>query len=297
MNLMKMPTSLLIEQILNGVILGSMYALIACGLTLIWGTMRMLNFAHGELYMAGGYFFFVVSSVTGMPLVVAAIIAIALTFLLGLILERAVIHSLLKRENWEFSTIVVTLGLSVILQNGALLIWRERIRQVPYFLEGVIDIDGVRLSNQRLLILATAIITVGLMWWLLKKSRFGLALRATAMDRDAATLYGVNVHRIYSLTFGMAAALAALAAVFLSSINSISPWMGAPVMLKGFAVVVLGGLGSFPGAIVGALLIGVIETIGVLLWSSQWREVISFSILIGILWLRPWGLFGQKEEH
>lgn len=297
MNLMKIPTSLVVEQVLNGVILGSMYAMIACGLTLIWGTMRMLNFAHGEMYMAGGYFFFVASSVTGMPLVVAALLAIILTFALGILLERSVIQPLLKTENWEFSTIVVTLGLSVILQNGALLIWRERVRQVPYFIDGVTNVAGVRISNQRLLIFAVAVVTVGLMWALLKKSRFGLALRATSLDRDAATLYGVNVNRIYSLTFGMAAALAALASVFLSSINSVNPWMGAPVMLKGFAVVVLGGLGSFQGAIIGGLLIGTIETLGVLFWSSQWREVISFSILIGVLWLRPWGLFGLKEEH
>lgn len=297
MNLMKIPTSLVVEQVLNGVILGSMYAMIACGLTLIWGTMRMLNFAHGEMYMAGGYFFFVASSITGMPLVVAALLAIILTFALGILLERSVIHPLLKTENWEFSTIVVTLGLSVILQNGALLIWRERVRQVPYFIDGVTNVAGVRISNQRLLIFAVAVVTVGLMWALLKKSRFGLALRATSLDRDAATLYGINVNRIYSLTFGMAAALAALASVFLSSINSVNPWMGAPVMLKGFAVVVLGGLGSFQGAIIGGLLIGTIETLGVLFWSSQWREVISFSILIGVLWLRPWGLFGLKEEH
>jgi branched-chain amino acid transport system permease protein len=297
MNLMTIPTPLLIEQVLNGVILGSMYAMIACGLTLIWGTMRMLNFAHGEMYMAGGYFFFVASSITGMPLAAAALLAIILTFALGFVLERSVIHPLLKKDNWEFSTIVVTLGLSVILQNGALLIWRERVRQVPYFIDGVTNLWGVRLSNQRLLIFVVAVVTVGLMWALLKKSRFGLALRATSLDRDAATIYGVNVNRIYSLTFGMAAALAALAAVFLSSINSVNPWMGAPVMLKGFAVVVLGGLGSFQGAIIGGLLIGTIETLGVLFWSSQWREVISFSILIGVLWLRPWGLFGLKEEH
>lgn len=291
-----MPLPLIFEQIINGLVLGSMYALVASGLTLIWGTMRMLNFAHGEFYMLGGYLLLTFFSAWGMPALAAVPFAVLCAFLAGLFVERIAVHPLLSRPQWEFSTIVSTLAVSILMQNGALHLFGKDIRNVPYFLNGVVSMFGMRLSYQRLLILGIAILVMVAMWFLISKSRFGRALRATAMDRDAARLYGVNVNRIYTLTFGIAAGLAALAACMLSSINSINPWMGGPVMLKGFVVVVLGGLGSFHGAIIGGLLIGLIEAGGVILWSSQWREVLSFSILILILWVRPWGLFGTRES-
>lgn len=291
-----MPLSLFSEQIINGIVLGSMYALVASGLTLIWGTMRMLNFAHGEFYMIGGYVFFLLMSSLGIPSYLSAPLAIAAVFVAGIAVQRLAVHPLLGRPQWEFSTLVATLGVSIFLQNAALHIWGERFKTVPYFISGVVDVFGMRLSYQRLLILAVAIGTMLAMWYVLRRTRFGMALRATAMDRDAAMLYGVNVYQVFMLTFGIAAALAGIAATMLSSINSISPWMGAPLMLKGFVVVVLGGLGSFPGAILGGIIIGIVETLGVIAWSSQWREGISFTVLILILWFRPWGLFGVKEE-
>lgn len=240
-----MPLPLFAEQIINGIILGSMYALVASGLTLIWGTMRMLNFAQGEFYMLGGYFFFLLMSSIGMPAAMAVPLAIALVFLAGLAVERASVHPLLGKPQWEFSTLVSTLGVSIFLQNAALHIWGERFKTVPYFINGVVNVLGMRLSYQRLLIFAVATGTMLAMWYLLRRTRFGMALRATAMDRDAAMLYGVNVYRVFTVTFGIAAALAGLAATMLASINSISPWMGAPLMLKGFVVVVLGGSAVF----------------------------------------------------
>ena len=291
-----MPLSLFFEQIINGIVLGSMYALIASGLTLIWGTMRMLNFAHGEFYMLGGYFFFLFMHSLGLPPYLSVFLAIVCVFVIGIAVQRLTIHPLLSRPQWEFSTLVATLGVSIVLQNAALHIWGEQFKSVPYLVSGGVNILGMRLAYQRLLILAVAVITMVAMWYMLRRTRFGMALRATAQDRDAATLYGVNVYYVFMITFGVAAALASIAATMLASINSVSPWMGAPLMLKGFVVVVLGGLGSFPGAILGGFIIGIVETIGVIVWSSQWREVISFSVLILILWFRPWGLYGVKEE-
>jgi branched-chain amino acid transport system permease protein len=294
--MLSMPLPLFFEQIVNGIVLGSMYALIASGLTLIWGTMRMLNFAHGEFYMLGGYVFFLLMTSAGMPAYLAAPLAIAIVFLAGLAVERLTVHPLLDKPQWEFNTVVATLGVSIFLQNAALHVWGERFKSVPYFVRGVVDVFGMRLSYQRLLILAVSLGTMLIMWYLLRRTRFGMALRATSMDRDAAMLYGVNVYAVFTATFGIAAALAALSATMLASINSINPWMGTPLMLKGFVVVVLGGLGSFEGAIVGGIIIGIVETLGVIVWSSQWREVISFTVLILILWFRPWGLFGVQEE-
>jgi Branched-chain amino acid ABC-type transport system, permease components len=285
------------EQLINGLVLGSMYALVASGLTLIWGTMRMLNFADGEFYMLGGYLLLISMSSFGLPPLAAIPLAVAITFAAGVVVERIAVHPLLNHPQWEFSTIVATLAISILMQNGALHIWGKDVKNVPYFINGVLSAFGMRLSWQRLLILAVAIAVMLAMWLLLNKTRFGMALRATAQDRDAAKLYGVNIYRVFTLTFGLAAALAALAATMLASINSISPWMGMPVILKGFVVVVLGGLGSFHGAIIGGLIIGLVEACGVVVWSSQWREVMSFSVLILILWLRPWGLFGIRESR
>ena len=195
-----------------------------------------------------------------------------------------------------FSTIAATLGLSIFLQNAALLMFGEQFQSVPYYIDGMVEFAGIRLPMQRLLILGVAVVTIGLMTFLLKKTRLGWAIRATAQDRDAAAVVGIPAQRIYLITFGLAGALGAIAASMLAPIYAINPWSGLPILLKGFVVVVLGGLGSFPGAIAGGLLLGVVETIGVQFTSSEWRDVIGFAMMIAVIWWRPWGLFGAKPS-
>jgi branched-chain amino acid transport system permease protein len=160
----------------------------------------------------------------------------------------------------------------------------------------MVEFAGIRLPMQRLLILVVAVVTIGGMTFLLKKTRLGWAIRATSQDRDAAAVVGIPAQRIYLITFGLAGALGAIAASMLAPIYAINPWSGLPILLKGFVVVVLGGLGSFPGAIAGGLLLGVVETIGVQLTSSEWRDVIGFAMMIAVIWWRPWGLFGAKPS-
>lgn len=291
-----MTSTILLEQILNGLIIGSMYALIGSGIALIYGTMRVLNLAHGEFYMLGGYFVFFLAVTYGLPSWLAVPVAVVLTFLLGAAIQRLTIHHLLGREGWMFSTIAATLGLSIFLQNAALLLFGEQFQSVPYYLSGVIELGGIRLPVQRLLILVVAILTISVMAWILKYTRLGWAIRATSQDRDAAAVVGIPAERIYLITFGMAAALGAVAAAMLAPIYAINPWSGLPILLKGFVVVILGGLGSFPGAIAGGLILGVVEAIGVQLTSSEWRDVISFALMIAVIWWRPWGLFGRKPS-
>jgi branched-chain amino acid transport system permease protein len=286
--------SLLIEQIINGLIIGSMYALIGSGLALVYGTMRVLNLAHGEFYMLGGYFVFFLAVTYGVPSYLAIPVAIVATFILGMLIQRLTIHYLMGKEGWQFSTIAATLGLSIFLQNAALLMFGEQFESVPYYLSGVIEIGSIRLPLQRLLIFVVAIVTIGAMTFILKKTRLGWAIRATAQDRDAAAVVGIPAERIYLITFGLAGALGAIAAAMLAPIYAINPWSGLPILLKGFVVVILGGLGSFPGAIAGGLLLGVVEAIGVQLTSSEWRDVIGFAMMIAVIWWRPWGLFGKK---
>lgn len=291
-----MALTIFIEQILNGLIIGSMYALIGSGIALVYGTMRVLNLAHGEFYMLGGYFVFYLAVTYGLPAYVAIPLAVIATFILGVLIQRLTIHYLMEKEGWMFATIAATLGLSIFLQNAALLMFGEQFQSVPYYLDGMVEFAGIRLPMQRVLILAVAVVTIGAMTWLLKMTRLGWAIRATSQDRDAAAVVGIPARRIYLITFGIAGALGAIAAAMLAPIYAINPWSGLPILLKGFVVVVLGGLGSFPGAIAGGLLLGVVETIGVQLTSSEWRDVIGFAVMIGVIWWRPWGLFGAKPS-
>jgi branched-chain amino acid transport system permease protein len=288
--------AIFLEQIINGLIIGSMYALIGSGISLIYGTMRVLNLAHGEFYMLGGYFVFYLAVTYGLPAYVAIPLAVVATFILGALIHRLTIHYLMEKEGWMFATIAATLGLSIFLQNAALLMFGEQFQSVPYYVDGMVEFAGIRLPMQRLLILGVAVVTIGLMTFMLQKTRLGWAIRATSQDRDAAAVVGIPAQRIYLITFGLAGALGAIAASMLAPIYAINPWSGLPILLKGFVVVVLGGLGSFPGAIAGGLLLGVVETIGVQLTSSEWRDVIGFTMMIAVIWWRPWGLFGAKPS-
>jgi len=291
-----MTYAIFIEQIINGLIIGSMYALIGSGLALIYGTMRVLNLAHGEFYMLGGYFVFFLVVTYGVPSYLAIPLAIFATFVLGALIQRLTIHHLMMQEGWAFSTIAATLGLSIFLQNAALLLFGEQFQSVPYYVSGIVELGGIRMPLQRLLMFAVAVLTIAVMTYVLKWTRLGWAIRATSQDRDAAAVVGIPAQRIYLITFGIAGALGAIAAAMLAPIYAINPWSGLPVLLKGFVVVILGGLGSFPGAIAGGLILGIVETIGVQLTSSEWRDVIAFGLMIGVIWWRPWGLFGNKPS-
>jgi branched-chain amino acid transport system permease protein len=290
-----MSLELIAEQMMNGLVLGSMYALVASGLTLIWGTMKMLNFAHSEMYMLGGYVLYFAFMVFGISPFGAILLAMLIVFTIGVLLERSLMHPLLDKPGWDISPIVATLGVSIFLTNFALEVWGERFKNVSYFIEGTLDLTGFRIAYQRILILGVATAVMVGFWIYVKYSRFGMALRATAQDRDAATLLGINFHRIYMFTFGISSALAALAATMLSPLLSVNPWMGHSPLLKAFIVVVLGGLGSFGGAILGGVLLGSIESLTVVLLSSEWKDVMAFLVLILFLFFKPSGFFGTKE--
>jgi branched-chain amino acid transport system permease protein len=292
---LSVSTQLIIEQLFNGLVIGSMYALMASGLSLIWGSLKMLNFAHGEFYMLGGYAIFFLFATAGIPAPLAILLAMGIALLIGALIERVVIHPLLDRPGWEISPIIATVGVSIFLQNFALQVWGERFKNVPYYAQGTLTIGDMRISEQRLVILLVAVFVVVAGAILLKRTRLGMALRATAQDSDAATLMGVNVRSVYTWTVGISAGLAALAATMLAPIFSVNPWMGASLLLKAFIVCVLGGLGSLEGAILGGVLLGTAESLTVVLWSSEWKDVTAFALLLIVLWVRPSGLMGTRE--
>lgn len=288
-------TRLLVEQLLNGLITGAMYALVASGLSLVWGSLRVLNFAHGEFYMLGGYATYWFFARLGLAPVPAILLSVAVVGVVGALVERLAIDPLLDRPAWETGTIITTIGASIILQNLALRVWGERFKNVPYFASGTVTIGGVAVATQRLaiLVVATLVILVGTVF--LKNTRLGMALRATAQDRVGAVLMGVHVRRVYSSSVAISAGLAALAAAMLAPIASVNPWMGASLLLKAFAVCVLGGLGNLMGAIAAGILLGVTESITVVLWSSEWKDVVAYALLLLVLWIRPAGLMGSKD--
>lgn len=291
-----MSLSLLLEQILNGIILGSMYALMGGGLALIYGTLRILNFAHGEFFMLGGFGIFFLYAQMGMSPFLAIPLAVLLVAFVGMLFQRLTVHYLVKKDGWAFSTIAATLGFSIMLQNLALILWGERFQPVPYYIEGTLAVGDLRMAYQRLLVLGVASVALMAMAFMLRYSRLGQAIRATAQDSEAASVVGVPTAHIRAITFGLGAGLAALAATMLSPLYAVSPWMGIPLMLKAFAVVILGGLGSFTGAIIAGFALGIVEAIGVTLTAAEWRDVISFTFLIIFIWIRPWGLFGTAEQ-
>lgn len=285
----------LVQQMINGIIIGSMYALMASGLALIWGTMNMMNLAHGEFYMLGGYFMFFLNVSAGIHPIVAGVLSLAVLFVAAVIVERLVIRFLIDRPGWDFNHLIATFGVSIFLQNFALSLWGERFKNIPYYFQENVSLFGISLSGHRLTILIVATVVIAMLWAFLKFSRLGMALRATSQERDAATINGINTRVIFMMTFGISAILAGVASFMLAPIYSVNPWMGHALLLKSLTVVVLGGLGSLVGAIVGGVALGVFEAFGTLLLSSEWQNVIAFTVLILVLWIRPSGLFGAKE--
>lgn len=282
--------------LVSGLVLGSLYALAATGLSLIWSTLGIFNFSHGALMMLGAYVAWTVSDGAGLGLGLAAGITVALTVLIGLgaLLEWALIRPFLARKNAVMISVIMTLAASVLLENSALLAWGPRLKQLPPLAEGSTRILGVAISAQELAIIVVApLVLVGL-WSFLKFTRLGAAIRAVAQNRESALLLGINVPLLYATTFSLAAALAALAGILLGSIRFLAPTMGAEPLNKALIVAIFGGLGSLGGTIGGAYVIGLIEALSNNVVGFFWTPAVLFTVLIVVLVFRPTGLFGRK---
>ena len=272
-----------------------MYATFASGLTLIFGTMKILNLAHGEFFMIGGFVLYFAITSFGIPPILGLLLAVGIVFVLGVLVEKTIIGPLLDRPGWQDSTIAASIGLGIFFQNFVLKVWGEKFKNLTYFFDGTFEFFGFRLAYQRAFILITTTVVMLTFWIFIKKAKVGMGLRATAQDRDAATLVGINAKRIYTITFSMSCAMASFSAALLLPIYSVNPWVGHALLMKGIITCVLGGLGSFEGAILAGILLGCAESIAVIIFSSQWMAVVSFVILIAVLAIRPSGLFGAKD--
>lgn len=284
--------SILIQQIVYGLVIGSSYVLMAAGFSLIWGIMGVLNLAHGEFYMLGAYIAYYASSLLGFNPIMSAIVALVAMFFFGIVFERALLSPLYGRKGWEMSTVLITVGASILIQNLALVIFGEKYKGLPMYFEGELEIWKIVLSYDRLVVFLVGISLIALLWYLLKYTRVGMAMRAVSQNQEGAYLTGINVQKIFYLAFGLSAAFAAAGGALLAPIYFVYPTVGAGPLLMAFAIVIFGGFGSVKGAIVAGFLLGVFESLVVLMVSSAWKDVFVFILVIIVLTVRPRGLFG-----
>ncbi|QNB45213.1 branched-chain amino acid ABC transporter permease [Thermanaerosceptrum fracticalcis] len=285
-----------IQQLINGISLGSIYALIALGYTMVYGIIKLINFAHGDVYMVGAYIGFFAITKLNMSFVPALITAMIACAILGVIIERLAYKPL--RNATRIAALITAIGVSLLLEYGGMLIVTPQPRAFPeVFPQTKIDFfDGaVYMTNQQIVIFIVSLILMFLLQFIVQKTKTGKAMRAVSFDKDAALLMGININNTISATFAIGSALAAAGGVLVGVYyNSISPLMGIIPGLKAFIAAVLGGIGIIPGAAVGGLLMGIIEAMVSGYWSSTLRDAVAFGILILILIIKPSGIFGSN---
>jgi len=286
-------TLTIIQVLVSGILLGGIYAVISIGLTMIFGVTRIINFAHGEFLMLAMYGTFWLFTFYGMDPYVSLLIVTPAMFLVGLLAQWSVIQPILGAA--PLMQIFATVGLSVAMQNAALLVWHADYRTVrTSYSTSVLEVGGLLVSTPRLAAFGVAVLMAVGFFLLFKYTYLGKALRAVAQDRRSAMLMGINVERIYLLSFGIGTACVGVAGAMLMPMYYTFPTVGTYFVLTAFVVVVLGGMGSMTGACVGGLIIGVIEAFSGFLIAPALKEAVYFVIFILMLLFRPWGLFGQR---
>ncbi|NLJ70388.1 MAG: branched-chain amino acid ABC transporter permease [Clostridiaceae bacterium] len=285
-----------LSYLISGISLGSIYAIIALGYTMVYGIAKMLNFAHGDVIMVGGYMSFIAMINFGWPPLLAVLFAIVVCTVLGILIEQLAYKPL--RSAPPLAVLITAIGVSYFLQNAALLIFSAN----PKSYSSVIPFDALRLFNGQLVISGTTIVTIIVciviiiaLNTIVNKTKIGKAMRAVSEDKDAAQLMGISVNKTISVTFAIGSALAAVAGVLLCSAYPIlMPTTGAMPGIKAFTAAVFGGIGSIPGAFLGGILLGIIEILGKAYISTQLSDAIVFAVLIIILLVKPTGLLGKK---
>lgn len=282
----------LLQQVLNGLAIGSVYTLVALGLTVVFGILGIAHFAHGSLAMFGGYLTFVFSTTMGMSFFAAIAMAMPVGAIMGILIERLAYRPV--RDAPHINAFIIALGLTMMLEGGNLLMFGadQVVIQTPY--QKVFEFGGLFVSQLRLVVFITSVSLVALATVLLMKTKTGKSVRAVAQNRHAAVLMGVNVNFVSSVVFAISSALGVAAGALIGALLALAPGVGESFAVKGFAVLILGGLGSLPGAIVGGLVLGVSESLAAGYMSSAYKDVISFLVMILVLLVMPQGLMGKK---
>ena len=288
-------TSGLVEALLWGVANGCIYILLATGLNIIFGVMKLVNFAHGQLLMIGAYIAFAAATAIGLNAYIAILVAMGVVALIGVGLERFTFRRVLGTD--KLNEIFVSLGLIYVFENAAVLLWGNSSHQIASPFQGLqLSLGQVSIGYDRLLAIAVVIVILIALFLLLKKTKIGLAMRATSQKSTASMLMGVNIEKVYIFTFALGAALAGAAGALYGIIFPFNPGIGALPTIKAFAIIIIGGLGSIPGAVIGGLLYGIAENTAVYFLGGIWQDAIAFALLIIVLVIRPTGIFGEKGE-
>ena len=290
-----------ISQFFNGLQLGSIYALVALGYTMVYGIAKLINFAHGDIIMVGGYTVFLAIGLplfkTGLPLWLAVVPAVLVCTLLGVLIERVAYKPITNSS--RISLLITTIGVSLFLQNLFVKIFTSNAKPLPaLFPQKALSFGDVRLSLATVITIISTIILTYLLNLFVNKTKYGKAMLAVSEDYGAAELVGINVNQVMTMTFAIGSALAGVASVlYVASYPQIQPFMGSMLGIKAFTAAVLGGIGSIPGAVVGGLILGIIEVLTRAYLSSAYADAIVFVILILVLLIQPNGLFGKLEKE
>jgi len=280
------------QVIISGLLAGALYSMVALGLALIYGVMRVINIAHGTILMLGAYTTFWWFRLLGINPFVSLLVSIPLLFLFGMFLQRTLVARVVKAP--ELSSLLLTFGISIALVNLAQLAFTSDVRSVE-FLTGAFLVGPFAVSKSRLIAFAFAVVITLLAFWFLQKTKLGKAIRATSQSSDVAMVCGINVQRIHLYSFGIASALAAAGGSLVAVIVAIQPEMGQVYTFKSFLVIVLGGAGNYPGALLGGMLLGLVEQLSSLFLTTQVSEAVAYVLLVLVLLLRPTGLLGGRQ--
>ncbi len=285
----------LFQAIYSGILYGSVYGLMAIGLTLIWGSLRMLNMAHGALYVVGGYVAWAALKLLGLPTLAAFALGVIAAALAGLLMQVLLINRLLGRASFFNAAMIATVGVAIVIESAALLIFGPRVKQMPAIVNGQVKLLDVVIQYQGLVIIGVAAISLILLSLFLKKTRYGLAIQAVSQQMDAARLMGIPTVLTFTIVMTISAGLAGLAGGLLSSVLYLSPTVGYTPLVKALVVTIFGGLGSVKGTIWAAYIIGLLEAFVQVYFGSGWALPLLFLFMILMLVIRPSGLFGQGE--
>lgn len=283
---------------INGIVLGSTYALTAIGYSMVYGILELVNFTHSTVYMVGAYLFYIFATLLHLPLIVAFILAVIATGIIGIIYERLTLQPLRARKQPKFAMLICTIGTSIVLQNIFFLTMGSETRQYPTLFEGkYIEVLGFNVTVVQILIVVVTAVLLILLMLFINKTKIGMAMRSCSQDTEAAELMGISVDNIVSLTFFIGSALAAVSGILgCMSYRSVDISVGAAIGTKTFTATVLGGIGSLPGGVIGALVIGLLDVYTAAYIGSNYRNIPAFIVLLLVLFLRPNGLLGKKQQ-
>jgi branched-chain amino acid transport system permease protein len=287
---MDLSGSDVVQSIINGLCMGGTYILIGLGLTLILGIMNILQFAHGEVYMLGAFTVYLLTVLHGVNLYLAVVISMVTTAVVGLILERVLLRPL---KGQFLSYVCVTTGLSLILQTVVMLSFSKGTKQLPSFWKGSFDVAGVFISRERVVAIVVALFLTLALYTFLKRTKYGLGMIASAQNREGALMQGINPNVMSAMVVAIGSGLAAVGGALGGSIFNLDPYMGGLAFMKGITLIVIGGLGSIPGAVVGGLVLGIAESLLALFFGSQMGIILPLVLVIAFLIFRPRGLFGH----